>query len=129
MEKKKTITIQDVNIDNIVISKLIETKVNSKIKYQCLILPKLSGYVKILKIKDKNDTLMFFRIKNEKLLQKYKTNIWKKNVNLKNIELNALPVSDDKYIKTKTRVYGIKIILTFVDYDKLNITNFRCARR
>ena len=33
--------------------------------------------------------------------------------NLRNIELNALPVSDDRYIKTKTRTYVDKVYTNF----------------
>ena len=49
------------NVDNTVISKLIEAKTNSKclIRYSdkairslALIMPKISGYVKIFKVKD-----------------------------------------------------------------------------
>ena len=43
---------------------------------------------------------MSFRIDDEKLLEKCKT-IWIKIEDFKNIELNALPVYDDSYIKTK----------------------------
>ena len=50
---KKPIYIWDVNIDNIVILKLIEAKTNSKylIGYLdiVLLLPKMSGYVKTFK--------------------------------------------------------------------------------
>ena len=59
---KKPINIWDVNNDNIVISKLIETKTNSKylikmkfdeaIRPLVLIMPKMSGYVKTFKIKE-----------------------------------------------------------------------------
>ena len=54
---KKPIKIWDVNVDNIVISKLVETKTNSKylIGYLekdkrplVLIMPKMNGYVKIM---------------------------------------------------------------------------------
>ena len=83
---KKTINIWDVNVDNIVISKLVETKTNSKyligIKFDkairplVLIMPKMSGYVKTFKVKDgdkhKNNKLMSFCIDDEKLLEKYK---------------------------------------------------------
>ena len=82
---KKPINIWDVNNDNIVISKLIETKTNSKylikmkfdeaIRPLVLIMPKMSGYVKTFKIKDgdkhKNNKLMSFCIDDEKLLEKY----------------------------------------------------------
>ena len=58
----KTINICNVNVDNIVTSKLIETKTNSRyligIKFDkalrplVLTMPKMSGYVKIFKVKD-----------------------------------------------------------------------------
>ena len=70
----------------ILISKLVETKTNSKyligyfdkvIKPLILVLSKISGNVKIFKVKhgdkDKTNKLMFFRVDNEKLLEKYKT--------------------------------------------------------
>ena len=63
----------DVNVDNIVISKLIETKTNPKylnryldkaIKTSVLIMPKMSVYIKTFKVKDggtdKNNKLMSF---------------------------------------------------------------------
>ena len=65
----------------------------------------MSGYIKIFKVKDgdedKNNKLMSFRTDDEKLLEKYKA-ILTKIEEMKNIELNALPVYDDRYIKTKT---------------------------
>ena len=83
---KKPIKLLDVNVDNIVISKLVKTKTNSKyligIKFDkairplVLIMPKMSGYVKTFKVKDgdkhKNNKLMSFCIDDEKLLEKYK---------------------------------------------------------
>ena len=106
------------NIDNIVISKLVTTKTNSKylvgylvkaIRPLVLIMLKMSGYVKTFHVKhggkDKNNKLMSFRIDDEKLLEMYKA-IWNKIEDLKNIKLNALPVYDDRYIKTKIKTYG-----------------------
>ena len=55
-----------------------------------LILPKMSRYAKT------------FRIGDKKLSEKYKT-IWTKIEDLNNIELSALPVYNNRYIKTKTR--------------------------
>ena len=100
---KKPIKIRDVNVENIVISKLIETKTNSKyligkkfdkaIGPLVLIMPKMSGYVETFKVKegdkDKSNKLVSFRIDDDKLLEKYKA-IWTKIQDLKNIELNAL---------------------------------------
>ena len=78
----------DVNVDIIVISKLFKSKTNSKyligyldkaIRPLVLIMPKMSGYIKIFKVKDgdkdKNNKLMFFQIDDRKLLEKYKA-IW-----------------------------------------------------
>ena len=76
---KKPIKIWDVNVDNIVISKLVKTKTNSKyligIKFDkairplVLIMPKMSGYVKTFKVKErdayKNNKLMSFHIDDE----------------------------------------------------------------
>ena len=119
---KKPIKICDVNVDNMVILKLIETKTNSKyligIKFDkairplVLIMPKMSGYVKTFKVEDKINKLMSFRRDDEKLLEKYKA-IWTKIEDLKNIELNALPVYDDRYIKTKIRTYDDKVYTNF----------------
>ena len=76
----------------------------------------MSGYVKIFKVKDghkdKNNKVMSFCIDDEKVLEKYKA-IWTKIEDLRNIELNALPVYDDRYIKTKIRTYSDKVYTNF----------------
>ena len=120
--KKKPIKIWDANVDNIVLSKLVETKTNSKyligIKFDKAIRPlvltmaKTSGYVKTFKAEDKINKLMSFRVDDEKLLEKYKA-IWTKIGDLNYIELDALPVYDDRCIKTKIRTYGDKIYPNF----------------
>ena len=107
---QKTTNIWDVNVDKLVISKLVETKTNCKyligylnkvIGPLVLVLPEMSGNVKTFKV------IVSFGIDDEKLLEKYKT-IWTKIEDLKSIELNVLPVSDDRHIKTKIRTYGDK---------------------
>ena len=55
---------------------------------------------------------MSFPIDDWKLLEKYKT-IWTKIDDLKNIDLNALPVYDDRYIKVKIRIFGDKVYTNF----------------
>ena len=120
---KKPLKNWDVNVDNIIISKLVKTKTSSKyfigyidevIRPLVLIMPKVSGYVKTFKVKDgdkdKNNKLMSFRIDDEKLLEKYKA-IRTKIEDFKNIELNALPVYDDRYIKTKITTYSNKVYI------------------
>ena len=85
-----------------------------------LILPKMSGYVKTFKVKDrgkcKNNKLISFPINDEKLLENYKT-IWTKIEGLQNIELNALPGYDHRYLKTKIRTYGNKVYTNFHGLD------------
>ena len=53
----------------------------------------------------------------DKLLKKYKT-IWTKMENFKNIDLNALPVYDDRYVKIKIRTYGHKV---YINFSGLNV--------
>ena len=77
---------------------------------------KMSVYVKNFKNgdkdddKNKNNKLCLFRIDNKKLLEKYVEQDWR----LKNIELKALSVCDDSYIKTKREHMVINFILIFV---------------
>ena len=72
------------------------------------------GYAKHF---DSNKT-MSFRVSDNKLLKKY-TKIWEKVSNLMNIKFDSEPVygDNDKYIKTKIKLYG----------DKVN-TNFQCKK-
>ena len=51
-----------------------------------------------------NKKLISFCIDDGKLLEKYKT-VWSKIENLRNIELNSLPVYNYRYIKSKIRIY------------------------
>ena len=76
----------------------------------------MSGYVKTDKVEDKNDKLMSFPIDDENLLEKYKA-VWTKTEDLENIKLNALPVYDDRYIKTKIKTYGDKVYNGFRDLN------------
>ena len=100
-------------------SKLIESKNSSKysIRYLddvlrplVLILFKMSGYVKAFK--DKTNKLLSFCTDDHEVLEKYKI-IWTKIEVLKNIELNALPFYDDRYIKTKIWTNSDKVCTNF----------------
>ena len=55
-----------------------------------LTMPKMSGYVKKFKVKDKNNKNKKNNIDDEKLLEKHKA-IWTKIEDLKNININGLP--------------------------------------
>ena len=82
-----------------------------------LVMPKMSGYVKTFKVKDKTNKLMLFRINDKKLLEKYNT-ISTKIENLKNIELNILPIYDDRYIKTILRT---EVDNVYTNFRVLNV--------
>ena len=119
------IKVWDANVDNIVISKLVQAKTNFKyligyldkaIKPLVLVMAKMSGYVKIFKVKEGNNKLISFRIDNEGQLKKYKS-IWTKIKDLKKIKLNALRVYDGSYIKPKIRTCGGKVYSNFRDLN------------
>ena len=65
---------------------------------------------------------MYLHIGNDKLLMKYET-IQTKIGDLQNIELNALPVYDDRYIKTKIRPYADKVYTNFRSLNMPKVVN------
>ena len=76
----RPIKICDVNVDNIVFSKLVKTKTNYKyfigylekaIRPLHFIMPKMSGYVKAFKVKEGNNKVMSFH----KMMRSYKKSI------------------------------------------------------
>ena len=79
----------------------------------------MSGYVRKFNDRSKNKKLMCFCMVDDKLLEKYKT-IWSKIEDLQNIELNALPICDDIYIKSKMRTYDDKV---YTNFHYLNLQN------
>ena len=66
-----------------------------------MILLRMSGYVKTFKVKDgdkdKKNKLMSLLVDDEKLFAENETT-WAKIEDFKNIDMNALPVYDDRYI-------------------------------
>ena len=78
-------------------------------------MPKITGYVKTFKVKDgdkdKRNNLSS-RIDDERLFQKLKA-IFTSIGDFKNIELNALPVFDERYIETKIRTYDDEVYTNF----------------
>ena len=100
---------------------LVQRKTNSQyligyldrtIRPFVLVMPKMSGCVKTFKVKERENKLMSFRIDDKKLLEEYEA-IWSNIEDLKNIKLNALPVFDGRYIKTKIRTFGFKVYTNF----------------
>ena len=75
----------------------------------------MRGCVMRFKVKEEdkdNNKLISFLINNENLLKKCKA-IWTRIEDLQNVELNALPVYDDRYTKTKIKTYGNKVYTNF----------------
>ena len=68
------------------------------------------GYVKCF---DSNKAISF-KVSDNKLLRKY-NRIWERVSNLLSIKFDSKPVygDNDKYIKTKIKLYGEKINTTF----------------
>ena len=94
---KEPIRACDVNVDNIVFSRLVKTKTYAKyligysdkaVRPLVLIMPEMSESVKTFKVEDKNSKLMSFHIHDEKLLEKYKAN-WTKIEALKNVKCST----------------------------------------
>ena len=67
------------------------------IKPLVLIMSKMSRYFKTFKFENKINKLMSFCVNDEKLIETYKA-IWTDIKNLKRFKLNALSVSDERYI-------------------------------
>ena len=70
----------------------------------------MTGYVR----KFEGNTTMSFKISNKQLLKKY-NQIWKRVEKLLKIEFDSEPVygDNDKYIKTKIKIYAGSMITNF----------------
>ena len=66
--------------------------------------------------KFEGNTTMPFKISDTQLLKKY-NQIWKRVEKLLKIEFDSKPVygDDDKYIKTKIKIYGASVNTNFQD--------------
>ena len=74
---------------------------------------------------DKNSKYMNHLVKDEKILKKY-LKIWNKIKSLIKKELNSEPVYNDKYIKTKIKIYNDKVYTNF-QHNKIPKDNEYCA--
>ena len=83
---------------------------NDVIRPLCIKLPQMTGYVR----KFEGNTTMSFKISDKQLLKKY-NQIWKRVEKLLKIEFDSKPVygDDDKYIKTKIKIYAGSMITNF----------------
>ena len=121
--KNKAINnIEDINVNNILVSKkepycnknslkcFIGYNDNDNVRTLCIKFPQMTGYVRKF---DENGT-MSSAVKNKQLLKKY-TKIWDTNEVLMQINFESKPVydDDDKYMKTKIKMYADSIITNF----------------
>ena len=121
-KNKKINEIDDINVNNILVSKkeLYGTKNSFKyftgyndndiIRSLCIKLPQMTGYFR----KFNENSTMSFRVKDKQLLKNY-NKIWEKIEKLMKIDFESKPVygDDDKYIKTKIKIYAGSIITNF----------------
>ena len=75
----------------------------------CIILPKVSGYIKYFDNGGKN---MSFKIEDESVYSKY-AEIWNKTKNSLNTRFQSQPIYDEKYIKTKVKTFSSMINTLF----------------
>ena len=121
-KNKKVIKINDIDVNKILVSK--EEPYSSKSLFKYFIgyndndvigplrikPPQMIGYVKSFE----SNTTMAFKISDKQLLKKY-NQIWKKVKNLLKIKFDSQPVygDNDKYIKTKIKIYDGNVNTTF----------------
>ena len=75
----------------------------------CIKLPQMNAYAKYF---DKDNKYMNLLVNNKKILEKY-NKIWNKTKSLFTKEFNSEPLYNDKYIKTKIKVYDNRIYTNF----------------
>ena len=123
-KNRKVFLIDDVDVSKIQVSKkepygtknafeyFIGYNDNNAIRPLCVRLTQMTGYAKKF---DENAT-MSFRANNKQLLKNY-NKIWKNVEKLMKIdfESNCVYADDDKYIKTKIKIYAGNVITNFHD--------------
>ena len=121
-KNKKVTKIHDTDVDKILVSKeepygtknsfkyFIGYNDNDVVRPLCIKLSQMTGYVR----KFEGNTTMSFKISNKQLLKKY-NQIWKRVEKLLKIEFDSEPVygDNDKYIKTKIKIYAGSMITNF----------------
>ena len=114
-KNKKVTSIDDVDFNKILVSKKKLSGTRNSLKYfigyndndvirpLCLRLLEMTGYAKKI---NENVTILF-RVNNMQLLKNY-NKIWEKIEKLMRIDFESKPVygDDDKYIKTKIKIYA-----------------------
>ena len=121
-KNKKPFHIDDFDVNKILVSKKEPCDKKNALKYfigyndndvirpLCLRLPQMTGYAK----KFNENATISFRANNKQLLKNY-NKIWEKVEKLMRIDFESKPVygDDDKYIKTKIKIYAGSMITNF----------------
>ena len=121
-KNKKINNIEDIDVNKILVSKkesygnknllkyFIRYNDNDIIRPLCIRLPQMTGHVR----KFNENSSMSFRVKDKQLLKNY-NKIWEKVEKLMKIDFESKPVygDDDKYIKTKIKIYAGSMITNF----------------
>ena len=127
-KNKKVFQIDEVDVDKILVSKKEPYGTKNALKYfigyndndvirpLCLRLPQMTGYAK----KFNENATLSFRVYGKQLLKNY-NKIWEKVEKLMRIDFESKPVygDDDKYIKTKIKIYPDRMIINF-HYKKMS---------
>ena len=118
---KKAIPLNSVNTNKIVISYGVKHNDDSykyfigylhddgMTKLLCVILPQMSGYIKYFDNGGKN---MSFKIEDASVYLKY-AEIWNKVKSILNVKFHSQAIYDDKYIKTKVKLFNNTISTLF----------------
>ena len=129
-KNRKVFQIDDIDVNKILVSKKEPYGTKNALKYfigyndndiirpLCLKLSKMTGYINEFN-ENKNTIIMSLRVNDEQLFKKY-NKIWKKVEKLMRIDFESKPVygDDDKYIKTKIKVYADSMITNFHNKKK-----------
>ena len=121
-KNKKIFNIDYIDVNKVLVSKKEPYGTKNKLKYffgyndndvirpLCLRLPQMTGYAK----KFNENATMSFKANNKQLLRNY-NKIWEKVEKLLKIDFESKPVygDDDKYIKTKIKIYAGSMITNF----------------
>ena len=121
-KNKKAFQVDDVDINQILVSKkepygtknalkyFIGYNDNTVIRPLCLRVPRMTGYAK----KFTENVTMSCRVNKKQLLRNCKQ-FWKKGEKLMRIDFKSKPAygDDDKYIKTKIKIYADNMITNF----------------
>ena len=88
----------------------------------CVKLPQMNAYAKYF---DKNNKYINLLVNDKEILKKY-SEIWNKIKSLIKKEFNSEPGYNDKYIKTKTKIYNNRVYTSF-QHNKIPKDNEYCA--